>query len=53
MIGHLKQQFVDDKQMFVSFENLENKLKNEQMSPEEASLNLRELQQKILQKKMN
>lgn len=39
--------------MFSSFESLETKLKNGSVTPEEASLSLRELQQKILQIKMN
>lgn len=53
MLMHLKQQFKQNKDLFEQFQSLEENLKNEKISSDEAAIGMRTLQQKVLQIKMN
>ena len=52
MLGHLKQQFKQNKELHDEFEALEGDLRDDKISADEASQGLRNLQQKVMQIKM-
>jgi hypothetical protein len=52
MLSHMKMQFQGDVEIFKEFEDIESNLKSQQLSPDEAGVRMRGLQQKIMEKKM-
>lgn len=48
MLGHMKMQFRGDPEVFKEFQDIETNLKSQTLSPDEAALRMRSLQQKIM-----
>ena len=48
----MKMQFKTDPQIYNGFEEVENKLKSGEINPDQATISIRTIQQKVMEKKM-